>query len=258
MEALSNDEIETSAVEGILASDAVFTADILFCANSALFGLITPVTNLRRAIVHLGRDRLRNVVLTTALRSFAKAPLRSPYYRSWWRHSLATAVLSDALGAAASFRSPATYAAGLLHDIGRLGLLMIVSERDYRRYAQSAANGRQSHTECERAFFGRTHCEIGGQLLKEWKMPREIVDAAEGHHDAALPEDWERVETRSLVRVACEMARLLDFEALKHSEGRTVQDVLESLPERLRLPLSGDSEALKTALNKRISSLDPA
>jgi putative nucleotidyltransferase with HDIG domain len=213
---------------------------------------------LRHAIVVLGSDRLRCLILTTALQSFSKAPLRSKDFRAWWHHSLATALLSEAFAKVSRQDCPEAYMSGLLHDVGRLALILQVSRDRWRSFVRSAeapSRAGMSILDVERELFGVDHCTIGERLLREWGLPEELVDAARLHHsiDGAC-----LTNPTLIVAAACEMSSALGFEALQYPRTRTIADLVPLLPAHARPLLATDPEKLRAAVKDKIMSLDSA
>ncbi len=255
MDLLNDEKAETTALVQVISSDPVFVADLLYCANSALFGIRSESKTLRHAIVVLGRERLMGVILTTALRAFLKGPPKSAQYHAWWRHSLATALLSDGLTVAGSLQHPGAYAAGLLHDIGRLALLTGVKESRYREYlcaAEIDELASESLPGLERRFFGTDHCEIGERLLKEWKFSGDLGLAAKHHHD---PGQRRGMRGSGVVGIACRLAAWLGFEAIKRPRQQTEAELLACLPTGLRAGYLDCPDSIRSALAERINSL---
>src|SRR3972149_3726798 len=113
-------------VASIVSEDPGIAARILRMANSAYYGLPQPVSSIRQAIIILGMDSLRSLVLSVSLMdAFGTSPLEREYQDLIWRHSLATASaarlffcsrFSVGLIPGCEEGSPA----GLLHDIGKM------------------------------------------------------------------------------------------------------------------------------------------
>ncbi|MFN0167596.1 MAG: HDOD domain-containing protein [Bryobacteraceae bacterium] len=252
MRVLAREEADTREIEEVVSSDTVFAADLLCCANSALFGLPAQVKTLRHAIMIVGRERLKGLILTTALRSFVKAPLRSSRYRSWWNHSLGTAMLSEAFVVAGGFHCPEAYTAGLLHDIGSVGLLMGVPEGEYREFQRAVENRFSPTIEAERERWNTDHCELGGMLLEEWGFPEEIVSAARRHRGQEV---WHGAEPLSFTHLSCMLSESLGFEAVKRRRSWPVIAIPDDVPRQVRDLVAPDRESLRRALHKRVQAM---
>ncbi|KMQ50942.1 metal dependent phosphohydrolase [Chitinispirillum alkaliphilum] len=99
----------------------------------------------------------------------------------FWKHSLAVAMISESIAKCIlryeDIDVEAVYAAGLLHDIGKLHL------SSYRPVSVS-----RSVNECTNTpYFATedpdcTHSLAGGMFAELWRLPKEIVYAIEKHH----------------------------------------------------------------------------
>ncbi len=76
---------------------------------------------LRHAIAVLGLDRIKALAVTVAMRGFLGKP--TPLVHRCWRHSVACALVSEEISAIFDFSADRAYTAGIMHDIGRLGML---------------------------------------------------------------------------------------------------------------------------------------
>src|SRR5271170_3110637 len=77
MSLLSNPAVDTNEVADLIASDATFTARLLQRVNSAEFGFVTDITNVRRAVELLGLDTTRKVTLAHAVGAYAQGGLKA-------------------------------------------------------------------------------------------------------------------------------------------------------------------------------------
>jgi len=249
LELLATEDYRLRDVEKIIGADAIFSAELLHCANSALFGFPQRVSTIRHAMVIVGRDRLRSMVLTAALRTFRTRVTDWESFQTWWRHSLASALLCDGLTQAESIYCPQAYAAGLLHDIGRLALLLNISARDYRNFLADASSSTDI-LELERRHFGLDHCTVGGQVLREWQFPPDLVLAAEQHHRDTM--DWGQ-EWLQYVQAACLIASALGFAAVPGQIALPLETIRERLSPRARAAFLLPPQELFSALEKRVS-----
>jgi HD-like signal output (HDOD) protein len=248
LDALTREELETSELVGLSSADPVLASEILHAANSALFGLPRRVKTLQHAIVLVGRDYLRPLLFTAALRAYLKAPGRSRVYSEWWRHSLACALLADGLAAAGAKSRGEAYTAGLLHDIGRLGLMMAVGADRYQRVA--ARRSPAGALEREREEFGVDHCLAGKLLLDRWELPQELAEASARHHEAAPCGH----ETADQVRAACSLATTLGFWTHRPPEPPNFEQWRAALPRGWEWTRRLEADPLRKALEQRIGA----
>jgi HD-like signal output (HDOD) protein len=246
LDALTREELETSELVGLSSADPVLASEILHAANSALFGLPRRVKTLQHAIVLVGRDYLRPLLFTAALRAYLKAPGRSRVFQEWWRHSLACALLADGLAAACQKSRGEAYTAGLLHDIGRLGLMMAVGADRYRAVAARGAPALALEREQEE--FGVDHCQVGKLLLEKWELPPELADASARHHDG-----FHRGRAlANLVWMACSLATVVGFSTQKPNQPLSLEEWRAGLPPGLDWTHRLEVDALRKTLEERI------
>jgi putative nucleotidyltransferase with HDIG domain len=244
---LGNEDADTRELVATVSPDPVFVANLLQCANSALTGITRQVRTIRHAMTVLGRDRLRGLILTAALKALKGGSGWTPACQNWWRHSVASALLTEGLASATSTHWPAAYSAGLLHDIGRLALLTRLKPNKAAEYESAAATDPAPVVEIEQRMFGETHCSIGAGLLTEWQFPEELTAAAEHHHDADGP--W-------LVAAGCRLATAMGFAAF---EGRASEEpslVLASFAPAVEAGLDDMPPSVMEALHERIESFE--
>ncbi|MCP5109309.1 MAG: HDOD domain-containing protein [bacterium] len=246
MRLLTLEATETKEIVGTLATDPVFAGELLHMANSPLFGLPRRILTLKSAVVILGRDRLRAVTMSVALRSYTKNPRTQVPFRKWWRHSLATALLTDGLAAACSCHNGYNYTAGLVHSIGRLGFMTLYPEA-YAQLFRTAEPDTAAAT--ERSLFGVDHTEASRLMMEEWGFPEELIAPAALARNVAEESDT----LVTLVRLACRLAGTLGFECLQRGSPWDIDEIAAQLLVPSGEKPSLDPDALREALTKRIA-----
>jgi HD-like signal output (HDOD) protein len=103
------------------------------------------------------------------------------------------------------------FAAGLLHDAGRLVLAVNFPDA-YRSVLEQAAAPEVNTVEVERRRLGATHAEAGACLIGLWGLPSSIIEALAWHH---APGECVNREFSSLtaVHVACTFDNYLTTQA---------------------------------------------
>src|SRR5689334_18626060 len=92
--ALSADEsLDLLKLASVIEGDPAFAAEILFLANSSLFGFPSKMHVLRHAVSVLGLDRIKALAVTVAMRAYLGHA--SPLIRQCWRHTAAAAVIAE-------------------------------------------------------------------------------------------------------------------------------------------------------------------
>ncbi len=185
----SVDRDDVSAVElsRLISTDAALSAHLLRIVNSSYYGLPRRIGTVSDALAVLGLDLVRRTVTAAVLQRPLFAYLHdTEVARAFWRHELQCAALARHLAPRLGADGESTYMAGLLHDVGRLVMLMQFPDRtEMLLHRHDDARG----LEHERALFGFDHAQVGGALLESWGLPGHIVQAAHEHADESEPDE---------------------------------------------------------------------
>lgn len=246
---LASPNVSVEQVDKVIRTDPALTASILRLANSAAFGLSRKISDIPQAITLMGFRVLGNLVHTAA---FSKAiPAEFPGYRltatQFLRHSFVVGVLSEAL--AAALRQPTHlpfFTAGLLHDIGKLVLGSFVASHK-GELSELLESEQLAFVAVERRVLGVDHGEVASWVGEHWRLPAELVAAAEYHHqpDLALPEFQSLTD---IVHVADVTAHCMGFGADLGELARTIH---RTAFERLHL----NAEVIEKVVSKATERL---
>lgn len=182
-EVLNNPHSSSDHLKRIIDEDPALTARLLRLANSAYYGFHAKVESVSQAITILGTQQLRELVLAcSVLKVFSNISDEQISMESYWRHSIACGLVARSLASLRYENNVEHYfVAGLLHDIGRLVLLMerphLVSE-----IFEQANEEKEMLFVVERQHLGFNHAQLGGLLLKNWKLSSRLVEAVSFHH----------------------------------------------------------------------------
>lgn len=169
-------------VQQLLSGDPGFAARVLRLANSSAFAAARPVTSLSGALLRVGARVAADLMLAQALQQ--AFPDLGDAESELWAHCVVVACFMRRLAPlVASVRLDAgeAYTAGLLHDIGRLVMLM-QDPAGFQAIEQECWADADELAGLERARFGYSHAEIGGLALRRWEMPETFVRVARDHH----------------------------------------------------------------------------
>jgi len=254
MELLGHEDVDVRHVVRWLQADPVFAGEMLRVANSALYATMGQIRSVHQATITLGLDFVKALAVTVGMRAYVKSAIKEPILRRCWTHSLACGMLAQEIAAACFMKSDEAYTAGLLHDLGRLGLLAAYPV-EYANLLNVAVDYSFDVLECERDLFDVDHCQAGAWLAEQWKLPPELVTIAAHHHDHPPAANNQKPDLLTLVRLACRMADTLDFAVLTARETSTIEEILEGLPQSAKLRFPKDIESLKTKVSDRIQAL---
>ena len=185
MEALNSKDASTGKVGEIISKDMGMSAKILQLVNSAFFGLPRRLSNPAQAVIYLGLETIKSLVLSVHLFSqFDQNKLNFMSLNTLWQHSMAVAAISKQIikteGLGSRIADDA-FMAGLLHDVGKLVLASNFSEL-YKQAVDLAKTGHLSIYEAESEIFGSGHGEVGAYLLGIWGLPDSLILSCAFHH----------------------------------------------------------------------------
>lgn len=170
-EAAQDEDADAATIARIIQTDPVLTAKLIQAANSPLYGVQTPITTCRAAVLFLGLETTRNLVLTYTLRELFKtdSALLRQRMTDLWQHSALVASVSYLLaGSTPSMERERGMLAGLLHDVGTLPIIHYAGR--YPELADDPAH-------LERTIAG-LRGQIGAMLLRHWRFGDEMVQVA--------------------------------------------------------------------------------
>ncbi len=176
-------------IEAVLRQDPAVTGKVLRLANSAFYGLRRPVSTVAQAVLVLGYDVLRQLVLSTSvIRLFRKKEDSPASYRAYWAHCLGTALVARWLALYLGEENPEEFfVAGLLHDIGKLVHSQYWPE-DFCQALTLAKSQRLTLAEAEQTL-GFSHDQTGGLLMHRWGLAAAIREAVAYHHAPRVPRE---------------------------------------------------------------------
>jgi HD-like signal output (HDOD) protein len=161
------------------ALDPVLAGKLLGAVNSAAFGLVQPMTSVQRAVVHLGFNLVKSILVSCMLDNSVGSKFSIPvehreYVRAW---SAGAAILAQHWAKAADLPDPSTASTvGLLSRIGTL--LLAAGEprpgEDYR-----ALGDETSRLGYEMERYQITTPVLSSHQCRLWKLPDPIPQLVE-------------------------------------------------------------------------------
>lgn len=247
-ELIANFSSQSANAESIskrIQTDPVIAAKVLRLANSVRYGAGRKVASLDSAVVMLGIDALKTLVIASGVTSTVKN-IPGMDMRSFWRDSFMVANLSKLVARHASDCDPeVAFTCGMLHSIG-LPLMYLVKTDIMKEVEAMVASG--SHqTAAEMDKLGYDHNEVGARLAQSWKFPETIVTALR-NQEAPL-ETTPFSPYAAIVALASNMAQQLD-------DGVLPKIVISQLPEDLTSALTLNSFKLFEQLEHFVEAED--
>jgi putative nucleotidyltransferase with HDIG domain len=186
LEVCNNPRTSPIDLDRVIQLDPVLMGKVLKLINSAYYGLGTQVTSLARAIIMLGINTVKNLALSTAVmdRLVDKNDFKAINMDGFWRHSLCVGVTAKLIAKSRGVDPKLLeeyFAAGLLHDIGKIPLNNALSE-EYVRTMSIADRERIPLFLAEKRSLDLDHCEAGRIVAEAWRLSGPIADTITYHH----------------------------------------------------------------------------
>lgn len=181
------DDPDTTVIslEQAICKDQALTGQVLKLANSAYYGFPRRITTISKAVLILGFNTIRGIVIAASTYPFLKKQVDGYELEKGelWKHSMAVAICARFISKKYRHGDPnEAFIAGLLHDIGKT-LLNVYVKEDYQRILYKIEKEQVSFIQAEKEILGFNHAEIGGKVAEKWNLPPEFVHAIAYHHE---------------------------------------------------------------------------
>jgi len=220
---LQGHEVSLKQIGEFVEGDIALSTKVLQVSNMAVFSKLVPITSPKQAVVHLGINVLRALILYIQLYELNSSKLQFlKFLKNMEKHSLTVAKHTKIFAEEFNLdklEQNDCFTVGFLHDIGKL----VIAEKvdNWEEIQQYAKDQHIPLWQAEEKILGTSHAEIGGYLLGIWGFPAEIIDAVAYHHKPSGSENYSLSPT-TFVHIA---EAMLQEEA--HSDEETFQRYLD-------------------------------
>jgi HD-like signal output (HDOD) protein len=185
IELVENPRSTAQDLNKLISNDPALVARILKVVNSAFYGLPGQIGSINRAIVLLGLNAVKNIVIAASLTKLFRGGRVSPHFsaKDLWGHSIAVGVMSKMIVSHLHNALPdEAFLAGLIHDIGILVELQAFRE-PLVEIAERATSESIRYIDLETQIIGVDHQALGAGLTAKWKFPRSFQFVTGHHHN---------------------------------------------------------------------------
>lgn len=180
---------ESSAEEllSVICADPAYTAQILKLANSAFYSRMREIATVKQAIMVIGFKEIRNLVVASAVFNNFQQIKRIQEFDAlgFWRHSFEVGLAAQMLAGPLELQGGQLFVAGLIHDLGKLVLLISQPEK-YSQIIQKAGQHGLENIAAEKDLLGLTHAEMGKRLFNRWMFQELYLNTTHYHHSPHL------------------------------------------------------------------------
>ncbi len=202
MNLIQDDYASLKNLEEIISRDQGFATRLLRIANSPYYGRDRKVEDIQAALLLIGFETLKSLVVATSLRDLHRK--FGVFEQRLWEHSLGVGLCASLLGMVTGLATAEEgLICGLIHDVGKTVMNNAMPEVYTQIYDHMYEQERPVH-EIEDEKLGFNHTMIGNLISKKWKLPEKMEIVITYHHTSPYPdyEDQGYADICNIVRVA--------------------------------------------------------
>jgi len=243
LEASSSDN-SIGEISEIIEQDQAICAKILRVANSAYFGFLRQISTISNAVVLIGLNTVKSLVLGTSIVDMFKEENTEESFdvERFWIHSISSASAARLLSRhLRELKSDDLFTVSLLHDIGKI-IFDIYFYDEYRIVLRNAKiYGKKDIVELEMSMFGTDHTMVGFWLGEKWKFPPLLLSSIRYHHKPEM--------TPVEFRMHCYVVAVSTILSTQVGQGSSVHNLIPDDPTEylnyLKIPVSKYDEIKK-------------
>ncbi|MBU8849331.1 MAG: HDOD domain-containing protein [Desulfobacterales bacterium] len=197
-------DISLNKISNFISNDPALTTKILKMVNSAIYGFPGRISSVSHATVLLGLNVIKGLLIGTSVFELMQKSMLG-----LWEHSLNCAITARLIAQRKGLKEPEDiYAAGLLHDIGKV-VLILQFPKEYEKVMNETDMEDITIIEVEKNHFPETHAGVGSWLAKKWNFPLNLVESIKYHHEPHLSKNAP-LET-AIVHLSDTLVRTMGF-----------------------------------------------
>lgn len=251
---LDDPSTNTAALSKIIGKDQGLSTKILSIANSPLYGLTRKVSTIDFAILIIGYQDIKNIVVAlTMVDSFKNKSDEYMDQNSFWKHSMLAGTAAKRIAEDLGFRiGSEAFVAGLLHDLG----LPVMHKFFKNEFIELVTDFRENGTpqlEAEIKYLGMDHQEIGNFLANKWSLPEHLANTILYHHKPSSSPEADVLT--SIVHLVDYMTQKLEIGSYYLDEGMELdKSIIETLGLGSEEELESLIESYRELFNEEVNS----
>ncbi len=172
LDVVNNDSASIAEVSEKISRDPLVSARVLRLANSAHYGRSREVGSIDEAVVRLGQQSLRTLVIASAV--IGTIPTVAGIdIGEFWGSCFEVSLYGQEFAKRCGAEPETAFTCGILHDIG--DLLIATIEPDKALKIQDSIAGGAEKLAVEMGVLGYTSSEVASLLAQNWNFSSELV-----------------------------------------------------------------------------------
>jgi diguanylate cyclase (GGDEF)-like protein len=194
--------VDIAEIARVISKDPALSTKILRTVNSSFYGRSQHVGTISHALVILGLQSVKTLVLGFSLvTNLSKNKAGGFDHMKYWRRSIYAATAARTLATKINLvQQEEAFLAALLQDIGMLVLYQVLGAQ-YSEICGKVAN----HSElikAESEALQLTHADVGGILAEQWRLPPILGTTIGASHDFSKVADPALKKISMIVQLA--------------------------------------------------------
>ncbi len=190
---LADENAAYNDIVKVVENDQSLALKILKVANSSFYGNLNKISSLEHAMIKLGMNEVRSIVLGVSVYEFFSSG-RDPVFdrERFWKHAIVCSQVTKYLmGYYRIAYDDSLFLAGLTHDMGKVVVDRYFHD-DFVRILEYLECNNCTFSKAEKAVMGTTHYQISAKLLNQWRFPRKVIMSILYHHAPWADQGLER------------------------------------------------------------------
>ena len=166
-DAVTKGETTAQELADMIVTDAALSTRLMQVANSPLYRGAVEIKNIQMAVVRLGNKTIRTLITSLVMQQMFSptTPTLEGYFRETWEQSINVSAISRALASFAPHLDvDEAMLAGLIHQIGKLPILMLV---------ENIPEFKDSPSRLAK-LLEKAHPAVGKLIMDNWTFPEEL------------------------------------------------------------------------------------
>lgn len=172
IENFNNPDINVDEISKKVQMDQVISAKVMRLANSARYGAGRSIPSIDSAIVMLGFDTLKTLIVASGVTGAFK-DIPGFDKKQFWRNSFLTASICKLISKHTKVDAETAFTCGMMHNIGEL-LIHIVHEESAVKIDTLVESG-ENRAELQDEKYDYNYTQVGYGLAKRWNFPEEVL-----------------------------------------------------------------------------------
>lgn len=201
MRLVADPNTTTEQLQKVISADQALAARILKIANSVFYASVRKINTISEAIVMIGFNTLRSIVLTASSRDiYKKFGLTE---KMLWEHSMGAAISAGIIAKELRIvNQEEAYLGGLLHDVGKV-VLNNSDPQKYSKVMERVYNDHISFRMAEQEVYGFSHADVGAMVIRKWKLSENLEMAIRNQYNPTwLSSDPNLMKLTAVVNLA--------------------------------------------------------